>query len=179
MFKNDSKLAWLDCEMTGLSIDSDYILEIAVIMTDLQLRQICSIGELVINHPHDILDKMNSWCRKQHTKNKLIESVQKSTFNIQEVEHLILNMLRQHSARRNVYLCGSSVWNDRRFLAKYMPKLEKYFHYRIIDLATMRMFFALKGYPINPKSISSNHRAMDDVKDNIVEFKRYLDINMV
>lgn len=180
MNPNLDRLIWIDLEMTGLNIDKDVIIEIATIVTDAQLNIIAEGPSLAIYYPDPFLDEMDEWNTKQHTKSGLINDVRISTITPEMAEQQTLDFLKQHVAASISPICGNSVWQDRRYLAKYMPALEKYFHYRHIDVSTIKEL-ARRWKPeiAVKKEESSQHRALSDIKESIAELKHYREMWLV
>jgi oligoribonuclease len=174
------RLIWLDLEMTGLNIDKDVIIEIATIVTDAQLNIIAEGPCLAIYYPEPLLEDMDEWNTKQHTKSGLLNDVQTSTITPEMAEIQTLDFLKQHVPAGVSPMCGNSIWQDRRFIAKYMPTLEKYFHYRHIDVSTIKEL-ARRWKPeiVVKKEESSLHRALSDVKESIAELRHYREFWMV
>ncbi|MBT4539322.1 oligoribonuclease [Candidatus Woesearchaeota archaeon] len=166
-------LVWIDLEMTGLDPDKDQILEIAVLITDKNLNVIAEGPELVIHQSDETLANMNEWCTEHFTESGLTEESRKSTISLEQAEQQVLEFVKQHCEPETAPLCGNSIWQDRRFIAKYMKKLNEYLHYRIIDVSsikelTMRWYPQLE-YPLK----SEAHRALQDIKESIEELKFY------
>jgi oligoribonuclease len=171
--QSTSNLIWIDLEMTGLDTVNDHILEIATIVTDSQLRILEEGPTYTIYQPKEILDDMGDWCQKQHRKSGLLERVSKKGVSLQIAEKGTLDFVSKHVASNVSPMCGSSICQDRRFLARYMPKLEVYFHYRHIDVSTVKEL-ALRWVPDMPKfPKKSKHLALEDIKDSIDELKYY------
>lgn len=135
--KKDTKLVWLDLEMTGLNVDTDVILEIASIITDPDLNVIAMGPHLVINQPDTILESMNDWCKKEHTKSGLVQAVKQSTVTTLQAEQETLKFIKEHCKVHTALLSGNSIWQDRAFLRGYMPLIINYLHYKMIDVTSM------------------------------------------
>lgn len=168
-------LIWIDLEMTGLSPEADYILEIATIVTDNQLTVIAQGPDLVIHATDEQLRCMNEWVVKQHTKSGLVDLIKKSTVSLQHAEAETLAFLQQHCPAGTVPLCGNSVWQDRAFLRRYMPRIAEFVHYRTIDVTTVKEIVN-RWYPENPYAAYKKHnahRALDDIKESIEELRYY------
>ena len=174
MADKKTNLIWIDLEMTGLNPDVDRILEIATIVTDTQLNIIATGPELVINQSQELLLRMDEWCTNQHTNSGLIEKVEDSHIDETIAEQQTLDFLKGYVDSKASPMCGNSICMDRRFLAKYMPKLENYFHYRHLDVSTLKKK-KKKWAPEIAKSYhkESRHRALEDIQDSIDELKYY------
>ena len=173
--KKNSHLVWMDLEMTGLDPESgDRIIEIAVIITDSDLNIIATGPVLAIHQEKSLLDKMDAWNTKTHGGSGLVQRVLDSTISEQDAERQILNFIKKYVKKNQSPLCGNSIWQDRRFLAKYMPKLEQYLHYRLIDVSTIKELakrWAPKIYSDYEKE--SKHQALADIQASIDELKYY------
>jgi oligoribonuclease len=171
---SDDNLIWIDLEMTGLDPSSDVIIEIATIITDKNLNILDEGPSIVVHQPDDILDNMDEWCTTQHGKSGLTDRVRKSTISEATAENLTLAFLKQYVPERKSPMCGNSICQDRRFLARWMPRLEMYFHYRNLDVSTLKELtsrWAPEKKMVYTKE--SSHLAMDDIKDSIAELKHY------
>jgi oligoribonuclease len=171
--QSSQNLIWIDLEMTGLDTINDHILEIATIITDGDLRILEEGPVFTIYQPKEELDKMGDWCQKQHRKSGLLERVAKKGVSLSIAEKGTLDFLKRYVASGVSPMCGSSICQDRRFLAREMPQLESYFHYRHIDVSTLKEL-ALRWSPSLPKfPKKSKHLALEDIKDSIDELKYY------
>ena len=168
------RLIWIDLEMTGLDTLADSILEIATVVTDADLRILAEGPELAISHPLERLQAMDDWNRNQHSKSGLWQRVIDSTVSLQEAENRTLRFLEQWVAPNTSPICGNSICQDRRFLHRQMPQLENYFHYRNLDVSTIKEL-ARRWAPEVLAGVGkeSAHTALSDVHDSITELRHY------
>ena len=167
------KLVWIDLEMTGLNPDKHVILEIASIVTDDDLKIVAEGPNIVIGHPEKIMKEMEMWSRDHHTASGLLDRVYASTYDHKKAEEETLDFLSGHCEEGESPLCGNSIWQDRRFLLKYMPRLGTFFHYRNIDVSTVKEL-ALRWYPKLPLfKKKEQHVALGDIRESIDELKYY------
>ncbi|MGE3920779.1 MAG: oligoribonuclease [Gammaproteobacteria bacterium] len=168
------RLIWIDLEMTGLDPQQDKIIEIATIITDDQLEIIAEGPVFAIHQPYEALNNMDKWNTKQHTGSGLVERVRASKITEAQAEAETIAFLQKHIPPGKSPMCGNSICQDRRFLWLYMPELEKYFHYRNLDVSTIKEL-ARRWQPEIAKSLKkeSKHLALDDIKDSILELKHY------
>ncbi len=174
MSKNSGGLIWIDLEMTGLDPLVDRIVEIATIVTDKNLEELAVGPVMAIYQRPSVLNSMDAWNTKQHAKSGLMNRVKNSSTNEKEAEQATLEFLKQYVPSNRSPICGNSICQDRRFLAHYMPELENYFHYRNLDVSTLKEL-AWRWYPDIAKGFSkeSKHLALDDIRDSIEELKYY------
>lgn len=173
--KDNSNLIWLDLEMTGLNPSVDKILEVATVITDSHLEILADGPVIAIHQPEDILAAMDQWNKQHHQNSGLIERVRSSSYTCRQAELETLDFLKQWVGNRVSPMCGNSVWHDRRFLARFMPELEDYFHYRNIDVSTLKEL-AFRWAPDLPKFLKeSRHVALEDIRESIAELKHYGD----
>ena len=167
-------LIWIDLEMTGLDPSRDRIIEIAVVVTDSNLDTLAEGPVLAIHQDRSLLDGMDEWNTRQHGRSGLTERVRASTVTEAEAEAQVLAFLKQHVPPRTSPMCGNSICQDRRFLARWMPDLEAYFHYRHIDVSTLKDL-ARRWAPEVADGVrkSGNHLALDDIRDSINELRHY------
>jgi len=171
-----SRLVWLDLEMTGLDPEANVIIEIATIVTDTQLNELAVGPVLAIHQPEEELAKMDEWNRKQHGKSGLIDRVCDSKTSAAEAETQTLHFLRDQLEAGVSPLCGNSVCMDKRFLARHMPHLHAFFHYRLLDVSSLKILAGL-WFPQVARKVSKNseHLALADIRDSISELKFYRD----
>ncbi len=171
---NEDNLIWIDLEMTGLDPDSDSILEIATAITDRDLNVLAEGPEFAIVHPLDRLDAMDDWNRNQHRKSGLWQRVVESDIDVATAEALTVEFLSQWVPPGKSPMCGNSICQDRRFLYRLMPRLERYFHYRNLDVSTVKEL-ARRWAPEVSRGFSkdSAHTALSDVRDSIAELRYY------
>ena len=138
MALNPTHLLWLDMEMTGLSPETDRIIEIAIVVTDADLNTVAEGPVLVVHQPDEVMDAMDNWNKGTHGKSGLIDRVKASQLDEAEAEAQMLEFVKQHVPARTSPMCGNSICQDRRFMARYMPQLEAFFHYRNLDVSTLK-----------------------------------------
>jgi len=167
-------LIWIDLEMTGLDTLSDHIIEIATIVTDCQLNEIAQGPVLAIHQAQSVMDGMDEWNTRQHGESGLTKRVVESVLTMQEAESATLAFLQQHVVAGNSPMCGNSICQDRRFMAREMPALEAFFHYRNLDVSSLKILAELWA-PAVAKSFTkeSQHRALSDIRDSIAELCHY------
>lgn len=172
--QNDKNLVWLDMEMTGLNPDTDRIIEVAMIITDSDLNILAQSEVLVIHQPDSIINHMDKWNTSTHTRTGLIDKVRASTLTEAEAEEKLLAFISEWVPEKASPMCGNSIHQDRRFMVRYMPKLEAYFHYRNLDVSTLKEL-AKRWNPPVAKGISKKgaHQALDDIKESIEEMAYY------
>lgn len=167
------KLVWMDLEMTGLEPDRDTIIEMATLITDGELNVIAEGPEIVIHQDAKLFDGMDDWNREHHTKSGLWAKVITSEISLQEAEKQTLAFLKKHLGPREAPLAGNSVWQDRRFLARYMKDVESFLHYRLVDVSTIKEL-AGRWYPkVRFSKRKGAHRALDDILESLDEMKFY------
>ncbi len=169
-------LIWIDLEMTGLEPLQNHILEIATLITDNELNEIAVGPNLAIYQPDAILSEMDDWNQTHHTQSGLIQRVKASTVDVAEAERQTLMFLQQYVKPSASPMCGNSICQDRRFLHRFMPKLESYFHYRHLDVSTIKEL-TRRWAPEVFKGVQkkNSHLALDDIRESINELKYYRD----
>ncbi len=174
MSQDTGNLIWIDLEMTGLDTQNDVIIEIATIVTDSELNILAEGPELAIHQSDAVLAGMDEWNTKQHGGSGLIERVRKSTIDEAEAERQTLAFLQRYVPAGTSPMCGNSICQDRRFMARRMPALEAFFHYRNLDVSTLKEL-ARRWSPEVYQGFkkASSHLAMDDIRDSINELKYY------
>ena len=169
-----NRLVWMDLEMTGLDAETDVILEIATVVTDGDLEVVAEGPTLAVHRDEATLAAMDRWNTEHHTASGLVERVRRSEVSETEAEAVTLAFVERHCARQSAPLCGNSVWQDRRFLVRYMPVLNAYLHYRIVDVSTVKEL-ARRWHPqlLDTFKKKNTHRALDDIRESIAELKFY------
>ena len=174
MAQDNDNLIWIDLEMSGLLPDTDVILELAIVITDANLNTVAESPVLVVHQSDAVLDGMDAWNKGTHGKSGLIEKVKASTLTEAEAETQMIEFLKQYVPLGKSPMCGNSICQDRRFLARYMPKLEAYFHYRNLDVSVLKELarrWKPKIYDGFKKA--GSHTAMADIVESIEELKYY------
>ncbi len=174
MAQDNNNLIWVDMEMSGLLPDSDVILELAAVVTDSNLNVIAESPVLVVHQSDAVLDGMDAWNKGTHGKSGLIDKVKASALTEAEAEAQMIEFLKQYVPASKSPMCGNSIGQDRRFMARYMPKLETYFHYRNLDVSTLKELarrWRPKLYDGFKKS--NKHTALADIYESIDELKYY------
>lgn len=174
MAQDQNNLIWIDLEMTGLLSDSDRIIELAILITDAQLTILAESPAFVVHQPDAVLEAMDSWNRSVHAKTGLIERVRASTLDEAEVERRALAFVAAHVPAATSPMCGNSICQDRRFLARWMPKLEAHFHYRNLDVSTLKELVR-RWRPDLAKGFLKHgrHEALADIHESIEELRYY------
>lgn len=173
MSRNDN-LIWIDLEMTGLDPDNDYIIEIATIVTDPQLNILAEGPVFAIHQPDAVLDRMDEWCTNQHGRSGLTQRVKDSQVSEQEAQQKTIEFLKAYVDKGASPMCGNSICQDRRFLYRHMPELEAFFHYRNLDVSSVKEL-AKRWQPEVSKGFKKqgSHLALDDIRDSIGELQYY------
>jgi oligoribonuclease len=172
--ENKQRLIWIDLEMTGLCPTTDVIIESATIITDTDLNIVAEGPVIAVHQPEAILEQMDEWNVRTHTASGLIERVKASRIDTREAELQTLDFVRQHTPRNTSPMCGNSICQDRRFLARYMPELEEWFHYRNLDVSTIKEL-AKRWAPAIYGRVKKQetHQALDDIRESIEELRHY------
>ena len=167
-------MVWVDMEMSGLVPDRDRILEVALVVTDAELNTIAEAPVYVLHQPDEVLDAMDSWNKSTHGKSGLVDKVRASRLTEGEVEARILEFLKPIVGERVAPLCGNTVHQDRRFMARYMPAFDAYLHYRIVDVSTLKEL-AKRWHPAVLAGVTKEgkHEALADVYESIEELRHY------
>lgn len=174
MALNPTHLLWLDMEMTGLSPETDCIIELAIVVTDADLNTVAEGPVLAIHQSDEVMNAMDSWNKGTHAKSGLIERVMASQLNEAEAEAQMLAFVKQHVPARTSPMCGNSICQDRRFMARCMPQLEAFFHYRNLDVSTLKEL-AKRWRPGLSEAFkkANKHEALADIYESIDEMKYY------
>ena len=174
MAQDQNHLIWVDMEMTGLVPESDHILEVAVVITDSALNTIAEGPVLVVHQDNAILDAMDDWNKNTHGRSGLINRVKSSVLNDAQVEAQMIAFLQEHVPSGASPMCGNSICQDRRFMARWMPRLESYFHYRNLDVSTLKELVK-RWKPEIAKGLKKHgkHEALADIYESIEELKYY------
>lgn len=176
MGKSKDSLVWIDMEMSGLNPDTDVVLEVALVLTNSSLDIISEGPDLIVRQDASLWDKMDKWNQEHHSKSGLWDSVVKSTLSLEEAEDQLMTFLETNLFAKTSPLCGNSIAQDRLFLRKYMPRVNEFLHYRMVDVSSLKELVK-RWYPNGPQAPSKNnsHRALDDIKESITELKFYQD----
>ena len=174
MAVHTQRLVWLDMEMTGLDPDKERIIEVAVVVTEADLTLVAEGPVLVVHQSNALLDGMDAWNKGTHGRSGLIDKVKASTLTEAQAEDQLLEFLKEHVPAGKSPLCGNTISQDRRFMYRYMPRLEAFFHYRNLDVSTLKEL-ALRWKPDVVKSFvkQSRHEALADIYESIDELKHY------
>lgn len=175
MAEESTLLVWMDLEMSGLEVSECRILEIATLITDAELNVLAEGPELVVHQPDAVLDAMNDWNKQHHGASGLTDRVRASTTSEADAERLTLEFVKAHVPERAAPLAGNSVHQDRAFLGRYFPAVERHLHYRNVDVSTVKELVR-RWYPTafegRPKK-KAKHRALDDIRESIEELRYY------
>lgn len=174
MAQDPNALIWIDMEMSGLNPETDRVLEVAIVITDAQLNTVAEAPVLVVHQPDAVLDVMDNWNKSTHKKSGLIDRVKTSTLTEAVVETQMVEFLAQYVPKGVSPICGNSVHQDRRFLVKYLPKLDDYFHYRLIDVSTLKeLARRWKPEVLGGMVKHGKHEALADIHESIAELRYY------
>nr|XP_022910903.1 probable oligoribonuclease [Onthophagus taurus] len=172
-----NRIVWIDMEMTGLDVEKDKVLEIACLITDGDLNTVAEGPDIIIHHGNNVLSNMNDWSKRQHEKTGLTEASRKSNIPIEVAEKQLMDFIKKYVTERMSPLAGNSVYMDRMFIKKHLPKIDNYLHYRIIDVSTIKELCQRWNeniYRKAPRKVC-DHRALSDIKESIKELKYYKD----
>lgn len=174
MAQDQNNLIWLDMEMTGLKPDTDRIIEVAFVITNSALEVVATSPAYAVHQSDETLDGMDAWNKSTHGKSGLIDKVRASTLTEAQVESALLAFVAQHVPKRVSPMCGNSICQDRRFMARYMPELEAYFHYRNLDVSTLKEL-ARRWKPELARKVEKEgkHEALADIYESIEELRFY------
>jgi oligoribonuclease len=166
-------LVWIDLEMSGLDAERCHILEIASIVTDANLDVVAEGPNLVLHQPDAVLDAMDEWNTRHHQASGLTPAVRESTLSVEDAEARTVAFLEQHTSRGASPLCGNTIWRDRRFISRYMPNLDAFLHYRLVDVSTVKELCRRWRPDVKIPDKSETHRALDDIRESIAELRHY------
>jgi oligoribonuclease len=176
MAQDKNHLVWVDMEMTGLNPETDRIIEVALVVTNSALEVVAEAPVLVVHQSDEVLDQMDGWNKSTHGKSGLIDKVKASTLSEADVEETLLQFMQQWVPGNESPMCGNTICQDRRFMARYMPRLEKHFHYRNLDVSTLKELAKRWRPSIYGTFKKSNaHTALADILESIEELKHYRD----
>ena len=171
--QDPGNLIWVDLEMTGLDPDTHTIIEIATIVTDPQLNVLAEGPCIAVHVPDSTLDLMDDWCTRTHGASGLVDRIKASTIDLAEAERQTLAFIQQYVPEGKAPLCGNSIGHDRRFLRRYMPQVDAWLHYRVIDVSSVKEL-ARRWYPdLSPPPKKGAHLALDDIRESIEELRYY------
>jgi len=168
------KLIWVDLEMTGLDPERDVVIEIAAIVTDSELNILAEGPVIAIHQPEQVLAAMDEWNTTHHTRSGLVDRVRASAIDEAAAEDKVLAFLRQWVTPGSSPMCGNSICQDRRFMARHMPRLERYFHYRNLDVSTLKILMQMWRPELEPGVVKAgSHQALDDIRESVEELRYY------
>lgn len=167
-------MVWIDCEMTGLDPEKDVLIEIATIVTDYDLKIIARGPDLAIRTSEARLRNMDAWNRRTHKKSGLVDRIRAEGVSVAEAERQTLAFVKKHCYAQTAPLCGNSIGQDKRFLVRYMPQLNDFLHYRVVDVSTIKVLVnEWYGGKVQPPEKDEQHRALADIEDSIAELEFY------
>jgi oligoribonuclease len=167
-------LVWMDLEMTGLSVATETIMEVATIITDSQLNVIAEGPEIAIHLSDEVLAGMDEWCLKTHGASGLIERCRQSSISIEQATEMTLAFVQQYVPAKSSPLCGNSICQDRKFIEKYMPALDSYLHYRLLDVSSFKEAARRWNKPVfDAVQKKGTHTALSDIHESIAEMRHY------
>ena len=171
--KRSDLMVWMDCEMTGLDPDRHTLIEVATIITDLDLQIVDRGPDLAITLSPAKLKAMDAWPRRTHTRSGLLERASQEGVSLADAEQQTLRFIKKHCAAKTAPLCGNSIWQDKRFINRHMPSIERYLHYRIVDVSSIKLM-ARHWFPDQePPAKQETHRALADIEESIAELQFY------
>ncbi|HMF83811.1 MAG TPA: oligoribonuclease [Acidimicrobiia bacterium] len=177
----DDRLVWIDLEMTGLEVERHRIVELAVLVTDARLELLAEGLDLVVHEPPEVLAEMDDFVRKMHTKSGLLSEIERSSLTLEDAGKQAVDYIRQFVPEPGTApMCGNSIGVDRRFLDRYLPQLDRYLHYRSIDVSSLKEL-CRRWYPDAYKKRpgkTETHRALDDIRESLAELRYYRDTIM-
>jgi len=174
MTRSKKNLVWIDCEMTGLDPDRNVLIEIAVIITNYDLEIVARGPVLAIRQSKARLDLMDAWNRRTHKQSGLLDRIREEGVPLGDAEHEVLKFVKRHCYKKTAPLCGNSIGQDKRFLAKYMPKLHEFLHYKVIDVSSIKLLATeWYGGKHQPPEKQELHRALADIEESIEELRYY------
>lgn len=171
----DTWIVWMDLEMSGLDVSRDRILELSCIITDKDLNIVAEGPNIEVYQPDEVLNNMNDWCMKHHAETKLIDKCRSSNISEEMAQDILVQFLEMHIPKGKCPLAGNSIYMDRLFLNRYMPKVDNYLHYRIIDVSTVKELCRRWNPSVAAGAPKKRlvHRSEDDIRESIIEMKYY------
>lgn len=170
--RSKKHLVWIDCEMTGLDPEHDVLLEIATIVTNYDLEIVATGPALAVRQSEELLGGMDAWNRRTHRKSGLLDRVRSEGVEVEEAERLTLAFVKKHCYARTAPLCGNSIGQDKRFLARYMPRLHDFLHYKVVDVSSIKLLAGeWYGGRYAPPPKQELHRALADIEESIAELR--------
>ncbi|XP_055851424.1 probable oligoribonuclease [Episyrphus balteatus] len=171
----DTWIVWMDLEMSGLDVSRDKILELSCIITDKDLNIVAEGPNIEVHQPDEVLENMNDWCMKHHAETKLIDKCRSSNISEEMAQEMLVEFLKANIPKGKCPLAGNSVYMDRLFINRYMPKVDNYLHYRIIDVSTVKELCRRWNPSVAAGAPKKKlvHRSEDDIRESIIEMKYY------